>query len=94
MTNSYLRVLEDIVDENLGAISRGGFLAIQTKDVRINGYIEPLAKQIVDNLGSIENLWLKEIVVVTPEKIKQERVNSNPTNLQITHQYTLVYEVI
>jgi len=88
----YLNNLKKIVDQNLSNISKGRFLVIQTQDVRINEYIEPLAKRTVDAITS-SNLWLKEIVIVT-----QEGVNLNTQNLgdylEIAHQYLLVYEVI
>jgi len=87
----YLKEIKNIVNQELPNINKDGFLVIQTQDVRIDGYIEPLAKKIVDVLAH-DNLWLKEIVVVT-----QERTNSSPPNsteyLKIVHQYLLVYEV-
>jgi hypothetical protein len=87
----YLKRIKNIVIKELPNISNGGFFVIQTKDIRIDGYIEPLAKKIVDELIH-DNLWLKEIIVVT-----QEGTNSNPLNsdeyLKIVHQYLLVYEV-
>ena len=87
----YLKEIKNIVNQELPNINKDGFLVIQTQDVRIDEYIEPLAKKIVDVLAH-DNLWLKEIVVVT-----QERTNSSPPNsteyLKIVHQYLLVYEV-
>ena len=86
----YLNEIKNIVDEELPNIKKDGFLVIQTQDVRINGYIEPLAMRIMDVLSD-KNLWLKEIVIVTKEE------NSFTQNagdyLKITHQYLLVYEV-
>jgi DNA modification methylase len=87
----YLKEIEDIVKYNSSSISKGGFIVIQTKDVRIGRYIEPLAKRIVDML-TLDNLWLKEIVVVTQEK-QNSRVQGVDEHLNITHQYLLVYEV-
>ncbi len=87
----YLKETIEIVKQNLPNINKGGFLVVQTQDTRIEGYIEPLAKRLVDTL-SFDNLWLKEIVVAT-----QEGANSNTQNfgehLKIVHQYLLVYEV-
>ncbi|MDI6890506.1 MAG: DNA methyltransferase [Thermodesulfovibrionales bacterium] len=87
----YLKEIIDIVERNSFSIFKGGFIVIQTKDVRIGRYIEPLAKRIVDML-TLDNLWLKEIVVVTQEK-QNSRVQSVDEHLNITHQYLLVYEV-
>jgi len=87
----YLKKIKEIVNQQLPNISKGGFLLIQTQDVRVDGYIEPLAKRLVDILTH-DNLWLKEIVIVT-----QDGANSYPKNsrdyLKIIHQYLLVYEV-
>lgn len=87
----YLKTIDETINRDLPNIDAGGFLVIQTQDVRINGYIEPLAKRLVDMLTS-NNLWLKEIVAIT-----QEGSNSNVQHsgdyLTIAHQYLLVYEV-
>ncbi|HAW50404.1 TPA: hypothetical protein DCX16_05605 [bacterium] len=87
----YLKKIKNILGQRLHNISKGGFLVVQTQDVRIDGYIEPLAKKVVDVLAH-DSLWLKEVVVVT-----QEGTNSNIQNsvdyLKITHQYLLVYDV-
>ena len=87
----YLQKVKETVGQNVTKITEGGFIVIQTQDVRIDGYIEPLAKRLVDVLA-LDNLWLKEIIVVT-----QEKANSNTRNsgncLGIAHQYLLVYEV-
>jgi DNA modification methylase len=87
----YLMEMKDIVEQELPNINGGGFLVVQTKDVRIDGYIEPLAKKIVDLL-EYDNLWLKEIVVVA-----YEGTNLSPSTaaeyLKTVHQYLLVYEV-
>jgi SAM-dependent methyltransferase len=87
----YLQKVKEIIKQHLPKITEGGCIVIQTQDVRINGYIEPLAKRLVDIL-TLDDLWLKEIVVIT-----QEGANSNTQNsrdcLRIAHQYLLVYEV-
>jgi len=87
----YLKEIENIVGQRLPNISKDGFLAIQTQDVRIDGTVEPLAKRLVDML-ILDNLWLKEIVVVIQEGSKSKIENSEDY-LKIVHQYLLVYEV-
>lgn len=88
----YLKELEGVVKQALPNIGRTGFVVIQTRDVRREGYIEPLAKRVIDRL-SFDGLWLKEIIVVTSEgqavKSRQSR-----DYLEISHNYLLVYEVI
>lgn len=94
MINSYLHYLRNVVDENLKNVSPGGFIVIQTRDVRVNGYIEPLGEKIVELL-SFDRLWIKEIVICTQENQQNHdsEVGKNE-NLEITHQYLLVYEVV
>jgi len=87
----YLQEVKELVLENVPRLDSDGFIVIQTQDVRLSGYVEPLAKRLVDALTH-DSLWLKEIVVVTPDG-----GSSNPQVskefLEITHQYLLVYEV-
>jgi len=87
----YLREIKEIVNRELPNISKGGFLAIQTQDVRIDGYVEPLAKRLVDML-TLDNLWLKEIIVITQDGANSINQNSRDY-LKITHQYLIIYEV-
>jgi len=94
MITSYLQLLKDVVDESLRNVIQGGFIVIRTRDVRVNQYIEPMGKNIVGLLSS-NHLWLKEIVVVTQNgQQKHENKYEANENLEITHEYLLVYEVI
>ena len=83
--------MKEIVDLELPTITNDGLLVIQTQDVRIDEYVEPLAKRVVDMLR-IDNLWLKEIVFVIQKevKLKPQKLRNY---LKIVHQYLLVYEV-
>lgn len=87
---SYLQGIKKIVDSKLSTIKKGGFFIIQTRDIRINGYIEPLAKKILDSI-SPDRLWLKEIVIITKEK-QHNNIKYSSENLKINHQYLLIYE--
>lgn len=87
----YLEEIKEIVNRELPKINRGGFLVIQTQDVRINGYIEPLAKRLVEML-TLDNLWLKEIVIAT-QKESNTKIHTPEKSLKIVHQYLLIYEV-
>jgi hypothetical protein len=90
----YLQKIKEIVTYELSRVADGGFVVIQTQDVRINGYVEPLAKRMVDAIISA-SLWLKEIVVVTQEKGKLDNiVFGNEGCLRITHQYLLIYKKV
>jgi len=86
----YLKGTKEIVSRELPNISKGGFLVIQTQDVRIDGYVEPLAKRLVDML-TFNNLWLKEIIIVTQER-QNSHIDIAEGHLNITHQYLIVYE--
>jgi len=86
----YLEKAKEIISRDLPKIIDGGFIVIQTQDVRIDKYIEPLAKRLIDILR-LDDLWLKEIVVVTNEKQNLE-VQTGSEYLKINHQYLLVYE--
>jgi hypothetical protein len=88
----YFQKTKEIINRDLPKIINGGFVVIQTQDVRINGYIEPLAKKIVDMLTH-DNLWLREIIVVTQNEADSINQNSREY-LKIAHQYLLVYEVV
>lgn len=90
--NCYLTELKNIVEQDLASIKKGGFLVIQIQDVRINKYIEPLAKRVVDMLN-IDNLWIREIIIVTKDGV-HSKTQSLKDDLEITHQYLLVYGVI
>ncbi|MBT9175416.1 MAG: Release factor glutamine methyltransferase [candidate division WS2 bacterium] len=88
----YLQKTKEIVNQELSTITNDGFIVIQTQDVRIDGYIEPLAKRLVDML-TLDNLWLKEIIVVTRGG-QNSHIEESREHLKITHQYLLVYEKI
>ncbi len=87
----YLKEIKTILGQRLPNVSDEGFLVVQTQDVRIDGYIEPLAKRLV-NVLMHDNLWLKEIIVVTQER-QNPHIDKSSGHLSITHQYLLVYEV-
>jgi len=90
----YLQKMKQIVTYELPKVADGGFVVIQTQDVRIDGYMEPLAKRMVDAIISA-SLWLKEIVVITQEKGKLDNIAfGNEGCLRITHQYLLIYKKV
>lgn len=88
----YLEGIKDVMNQELPYIKKGGFFVIQTQDVRIGEYLEPLGKRIVDLIAP-DNLWLKEIVIVTQEEqTSKDQIQSD--HLKMTHQYLVVYEKI
>lgn len=90
--NGYKKKMLAIVEDILPNINRNGFLIIQTKDVRVNGFIVPIAMELVDVIDD-KRLWLKEIVLVTSENHKEKAETGKSKELKIAHQYLLVYDV-
>jgi DNA modification methylase len=86
---SYLQKTKEIITCELPKINAGGFVVIQTQDVRIGGYVGPMAKRVVDVL-SLDNLLLEEIIVVTYKGLNLEAQISR-NYLETAHQYLLVY---
>jgi DNA modification methylase len=88
----YLQKIEEFVNRELPIISEAGFIVIQTQDVRLGEYVEPLAKRIVDMLV-LDNIWLKEIVVVTQQNqnLGLQTAGEYP---KIDHYYLLVYKKV
>lgn len=97
----YIDKLKDVIQNELSFINKSGYYVIQTKDIRIGDYIEPLAKHIIDSI-SFPYFLLKEIVVVTTENHKDNlkigkalnlpRTTDVVRGLHIAHQYLLVYK--
>lgn len=88
----YLQELTKVINQELHGVNKGGFIVVQTQDVRADGYVEPAAKRIVDMI-KFDSLWLKEIVIVTQGEHNSEK-QVPKEDLEISHQYLLVYEVI
>ena len=88
---SYLRETKETITGGISIVNDGGFIVIQTQDIRIDGYIEPLAKTLVDTIV-FKELWLREVVVVTHEG-SNSKAQDLDKYLEITHKYLLVYEV-
>jgi hypothetical protein len=88
--NSPNNGLAQFIRERISGLPAGSHLLIQTRDVRVDGYIKPLAKYIYDILKKEKNLWLKEIIIVAPEDSPPPPPSEE---LEIIHQYLLLYEV-
>jgi SAM-dependent methyltransferase len=82
--------IQTSLQQALPQARQGGFVILEVRDVRFDGYVLPLAKMAIDTLQGIPQLWLKEIVVVLPDDLP---TSSNTEELQIVHRYLLVYEV-
>ena len=78
---------------NSVSLIKGGYVIIETQDIRINGNVVPLPIELVELLQNAPNLWLKEIVIVTTEN-QRDSNQADREYLKITHKYLLMYEVI
>ncbi len=88
----YSLEIKKLVAKNLNNIENRGFIVIQTEDVRINGYIEPLAKKVMDILSIHTQLNIKEIIITIIEN-ESEAQSKYSNYLTKVHKYLLVYEV-
>jgi len=87
--DSYIKCLKTFVTNTIRSIKKDGYCVIQTNDIRVSGYVEPMAKYIVDIFeNNLSELSLKEIVVISKENHKVHKLSDN---LEITHHYLLVY---
>uniref|UniRef100_A0A7C3ER90 Methyltransferase domain-containing protein n=1 Tax=candidate division WOR-3 bacterium TaxID=2052148 RepID=A0A7C3ER90_UNCW3 len=89
----YIKVVETGIKQQLPHIASGGHLVIQVKDVRVAGYIEPMAKNIISLLEKNQRLWLKEIVIVVGDNQGDISPKPDGEELKIVHQYLLIYDV-
>ncbi|HPU92985.1 MAG TPA: DNA methyltransferase [Candidatus Saccharicenans sp.] len=88
----YLERLQSLSFEIQPSLRSGGYLAIETRDLRREQHLIPMAKLIVDLLRD-EAWWLKEIIVVTEADGQKKFVQGgNLDFLDIMHSYILVYE--
>jgi DNA modification methylase len=87
---SYIEQLRDVLEKELPLVAKGGSCVVETKDVRIDGYVEPLAKHIVDSVCR-PDLSLREIIVVTTESQKDKPIEGK-MGLRISHGYLIVYK--
>lgn len=85
--------IQDIISKKTSEINTGDFVVIQTKDSKINGFTQPTAKKIIENIKT-DNLKLKEIIVANSENENLRYQNFGNNELKITHQYLLVYEKV
>lgn len=88
---SFLKEVKNIIEKNLNNLNKGGAVVIFCRDTRINGYIEPVAKRMVNSI-KYDELMLKEIIVVTSDGVNsKEKIQED--YLRIIHQYLLVFEM-
>jgi len=88
----YLERLQSLSYEIHSGVRSGGYLAIETRDLRRGEQLIPMAKLMVDLLQD-ETWWLKEIIVVAEaDNQKKFQRAFKQEFLDIVHSYILVYE--
>jgi len=87
----YLKAIEELVAFASSTLQPGGFLVIQTEDMRVDSYLEPLAKRIVDSTMT-SDLWLKEIIALVRDRHTSDKQSETAIYLDKLHEYLLVYE--
>lgn len=88
---TYLKNVNQLISIISKTVNDEGYLVIQTMDVRVDGYIEPMAKRIVDTV-KISELSLREILVVAERDFNKSQGKLNKS-LDIIHRYLIVYKV-
>jgi len=93
----YLAALKETITRFKSLLISDGYLVLETRDVRVHEYLVPMAKLIIDLIND-QDLWLKEIVVVTSNGKENAYEHSLPSanhgNLSIVHSYIIVYKKI
>jgi hypothetical protein len=82
-------VLSLWLDQIMPRVVPGGVLAVETRDVRIDGVLQPLGLEVCRALRRRPGLQLREIIAVVPA---EDTMTPTPTTepLAITHRYLLV----
>lgn len=93
----YLNTIKAKVLAEIYNIKEGGYIAIETKDVKVNGYLFPVGKEIVKIIEEESSLWLKEIIIISPENkiINENKIIKNRTgnnSFDIVHHYLIIFE--
>lgn len=72
-------------------LQEGGFLVVDTRDVRVDGSLTPMGMLVWERLQDQKELAIKEIVVVVPEN-EPKLLPAKNRNLRIIHRYLLIYK--
>lgn len=90
---SYRDKIKEIVRNLSNNLLHNSYFVIDTRDFKINGLVQPVGLQILEDLTSFSELKIKEIVVVTPNNVEMPSIMSNENHcLEIIHRYLLIYQ--
>jgi len=88
----FIRTLRRVILGATKYLRKLKYIAINVKDVRIAGYVYPTAMVVLNSLLDIQQLQIKEIVVVTNNGNKVVII-PNKDSLNISHRYVLIFSV-
>lgn len=84
----YRAAIRQIAEQTVNLLPGGGFLVVETQDIRAEGVLWPMGLLLYEDLAGQAGLALKEIVVVVPK----ETPGGQPgAPLEIVHRYLLIY---
>lgn len=90
---TYLKIIKEKIMEEILSVKKGGYIAIETKDVRTENCLKPVGKEIVKTFEKDKNMWLKEIIIVSSTDMLENSENSK-SPLKIVHHYLIIFERI
>jgi len=85
----YRSTVVSVAERYSRVLSPGDFLAIETRDVKVDGILQPMGLLLWEDLSSNQGFAVKEIIVVVPEEELSKAIK--PNGVQIIHRYLLVY---
>ena len=85
---AYRKAVQEIAEQVISLLSTNGFFVVDTKDVRVNGVLQPMALLLWEDLSKYNDFIIKEIVIVVPEELPLKTFNEF---LQIVHRYLLIF---
>ncbi len=84
----YIGTVKRLADSASITMSPDTAFVIEAQDVRVNGYVQPLALLAYEALKKHPTLRLREIVVVVPEGAEQK---PSSKGLAVAHRYLLIF---
>ncbi len=88
----YRKTIQEIAEQASEFLLPNDFFVVDTKDVRINGVLQPMALLLWDDLSRNNKFSIKEVVIVVPENLSEENsFESSSEYLHIVHRYLLIF---
>jgi SAM-dependent methyltransferase len=88
--DAYRSMVQSVVDQASRALAPGGYVVLETQDVRVGDLLRPTALILWQDMLSRSGFELRELVVVLPE-CEPGNATTVGGPLRIVHTYLLVY---